>query len=98
MLKTKKMVRTNVMIDKQLIDSIDEFAEEMAEDRSTAIRQLLKKALLEERINLAINKFQQGISLREAAEIAGVDYWDFQMELDKRGIPMISSVSLAKKG
>lgn len=97
MLKTKKMVRTNVMIDKQLIDSIDEFAEEMAEDRSTAIRQLLKKALLEERINLAINKFQQGISLREAAEIAGVDYWDFQMELDKRGIPMISSVSLAKK-
>ena len=48
------------MIDKQLIDSIDEFAEEMAEDRSTAIRQLLKKALLEERINLAINKFQQG--------------------------------------
>lgn len=43
--ENKKMVRTNVMIDKQLIDSIDEFAEEMAEDRSTAIRQLLKKAL-----------------------------------------------------
>ena len=97
MLNTKKMVRTNVMLDKELIESIDEFADDMAEDRSTAIRQLLKKALLEEKIGLAINKFQQGISLREAAEIAGIDYWDFQMELDKRGIPMISSISVAKK-
>ncbi len=51
----------------------------------------------EERISLAINKFQRGISLREAAEIAGIDYWDFQMELDKRDIFMMSSVSLAKK-
>lgn len=97
MLKTKKMVRTNVMLDKELIASIDELAEEMAEDRSTAIRQLLKKALLEEKISLAINKFQQGISFRGASEIAGVDYWDFQLELDKRGIPMMSSISLAKK-
>lgn len=97
MLKTKKMVRTNVMLDKELIASIDELAEEMAEDRSTAIRQLLKKALLEEKISLAINKFRQGIPLREAAEIAGVDYWDFQLVLDKRGIPMMSSISLAKK-
>lgn len=91
------MVRINVMLDKELIASIDELAEEMAEDRSTAIRQLLKKALLEEKISLAINRFQHGISLREAAEIAGVDYWDFQMELDKRDIPMMSSISLAKK-
>lgn len=97
MLKTKKMVRTNVMLDKELINSIDELAEEMSEDRSTAIRQLLKKALLEEKINLAINKFEQGTSFREAAEIAGIDYWDFQMELDKRSVPMISSISLAKK-
>ncbi len=57
----------------------------------------LKKALLEEKISLAVNKFQQGISLREAAEMAGIDYWDFQMELNKRGIPLISSVSLAEK-
>lgn|SRR4030067_3049837 len=97
MLKTKKMVRTNVMLDKELINSIDELAEEMSEDRSTAIRQLLKKALLEEKISLAINKFEQGTSFREAAEIAGIDYWDFQMELDKRSVPMISSISLAKK-
>lgn len=97
MLKTKKLVRTNVMLDKELIESIDKFAEVMAEDRSTAIRQLLKRAITEEKIALAIKKFQQGISFRRAAEMAGMDYWDFQMELDKRGVPMLSSLSLAQK-
>lgn len=97
MLKAKKLVRTNVMLDKELIDSIDKFAEIMAEDRSTAIRQLIKKAIAEEKIALAIKRFQEGVSFRRAVEIAGIDYWDFQMELDKRGIPMMSSLPLAQK-
>ncbi len=85
------------MIDKELIKSIDKFAETMDEDRSTAIRQLIKKSIAEEKIALAIKKFQEGASFRKAAEIAGIDYWDFQMELDKRGVPMTSSIPLAQK-
>jgi len=96
MLKTKELVRLTVLLDKEVLRSIDEFAKDMAEDRSTAIRQLIRKALAGEKIETAIDKFQSGTTFRKAAEIAGLDYWDFQAELDKRGIPITESRSLAK--
>jgi predicted HTH domain antitoxin len=97
MLKNKKLIRTNVMLDKELLQSIDEFAETMEEDRSTAIRQLVKKAVSGEKVELGVKMFQQGVPFRKAAEMAGLDYWDFQMELDKRNIPISSSIVLARK-
>ncbi len=56
-----------------------------------------RRAIAQERMNLAIRKFKEGVSLRRATEIAGVDYWDFQLELDRRGIPIMSSVTLARR-
>jgi len=97
MLKDKKLIRTNVMLDQEVLQSIDEFAKIMEEDRSTAIRQLIKKAVSGEKIELAIKRFQEGVPFRKAAEIAGLDYWDFQTELDKRGISISSSISFARK-
>jgi len=97
MLKTKKLVRTNVLLDKKLLDEIDRIAEEMAEDRSTAIRQLIKRALEEQKIELALNNLKKGASFRTAASMTGLDYWEFQAELDKREIPITQSVSLAKR-
>ena len=97
MLKDKKLVRTNVMLDKELLQSIDEFAKTMDEDRSTAIRQLIKKAVSGEKVELAVKKFQEGVPFRKAAEMAGLDYWEFQTEIDKRGISVSSSVPFARK-
>ena len=97
MLRDKKLIRTNVMLDQEVLQSIDEFAKIMEEDRSTAIRQLIKKAVSGEKIELAIKRFQEGVPFRKAAEIAGLDYWDFQTELDKRGISISSSISFARK-
>jgi predicted HTH domain antitoxin len=48
-------------------------------------------------VELAVKRFQEGVPFRKAAEIAGLDYWDFQAELDKRGISLSSSVSFARK-
>ena len=45
MLRAKKLIRTNVMLDQEVLQSIDEFAKTMEEDRSTAIRQLIKKSV-----------------------------------------------------
>ncbi|MDO9288749.1 MAG: UPF0175 family protein [Thermodesulfovibrionales bacterium] len=95
--KTKELVRTNVMIDKNLLREIDEFAKVQEEDRSTAIRQLIKKSLSEERILIGIKRFQEGVSFRKASEISGLNYWEFQTELDKRGIPISSSLSFARQ-
>ena len=97
MLKDKKLIRTNVMLDKEVLQSIDEFAKMMEEDRSTAIRQLIKKAVSGEKVELAVKRFQEGVPFRKAAEIAGLDYWDFQAELDKHDIPVSSSISFARK-
>jgi len=97
MLKDKHLIRTNVMLDKELLQSIDEFAKTMDEDRSTAIRQLIKKAVSGEKVELAVKKFQDGVPFRKAAEMAGLDYWDFQTELDKRGISVSSSIPFARK-
>ena len=97
MLKAKELARTNVMIDRETLKLIDEFAKTMAEDRSTAIRHLIKKALLEERASLAVKKLQEGVPFRKAAEMTGLNYWDFQAELDKRGIPVSTSLPFARK-
>ena len=97
MLKDKTLIRTNVLLDKEVLHSIDEFAKAMEEDRSTAIRQLIRKAVSEEKIGLAVKRFQEGTPFRKAAEIAGLDYWDFQAELDRRGIPVSSSIAFARK-
>jgi predicted HTH domain antitoxin len=97
MLKDKNLIRTNVMLDKELLQSIDDFAKTMDEDRSTAIRQLIKRAVSGEKVELAIKKFQDGVPFRKAAEMAGLDYWDFQIELDKRGISISSSIPFARK-
>jgi predicted transcriptional regulator len=97
MLKGRKLIRTNVMLDEEVLQSVDEFANTMEEDRSTAIRQLIKKAVSGEKIALAVKRFQEGVPFRRAAEIAGLDYWDFQAELDKRGISVSSSISFARK-
>ena len=85
------------MLDEEVLQSVDEFTDTMEEDRSTAIRQLIKKAVSGEKIELAVKRFQEGVPFRRAAEIAGLDYWDFQAELDKRGISISSSVSFARK-
>lgn len=97
MLKHKKLIRTNVMFNKNLLNSIDKFANIIDEDRSTAIRQLIKKAIVVEKIETAVKKFEEGISFRDAAKTAELDYWDFQMELDRRGIPLMRSLHLAQK-
>lgn len=97
MLKAKELVRTNVLLDREVLKSIDEFAKTMGEDRSTIIRHFIKKAIADEKVELAIKKFQVGVSFRKALEIAGLDYWDFQAELDKRGIPVSTSLSLARR-
>jgi len=97
MLKVKELVRTNVLLDKSVLKAIDEFAETITENRSTAIRYLIKKALVDQKIEVAVKRFQEGVPFRKAAEVPGLDYWDFQAELDRRGIPLSSSISFARK-
>lgn len=80
-------VRVNATMPSKLLKQLDHYAEQMQEDRSTAIRQLLSKALVEVRKAKVLEAFRlHKLSLREAAEELGVDYWDLQELLEKEGI------------
>ncbi|MFQ5811728.1 MAG: UPF0175 family protein [Anaerolineae bacterium] len=91
-----KMVRVNFTAPPELIERVDQFAEERLEDRSTAIRQLVQaglKALLTDRV---LAQFQRGgLTLREAAARLGVDLWEFQDLLRERGLPVDSSTEVS---
>lgn len=94
----EKMERINITIYKSVLKEVDEVAKMRLEDRSTAIRQLLFNALKEERIERSIQLYkQQKVTLRKAAELGGLNYWEFQNEMAKRGIPVISSLAQAEQ-
>jgi predicted HTH domain antitoxin len=84
-----ELVRTNTTLTKQLVKKIDHYAREMHEDRSTAIRQLLSKAILEMEQKQIIAAFStKKITIREAANALGVDYWQMQELLEQKGVPI----------
>ncbi|HID30000.1 MAG TPA: hypothetical protein EYP19_08350, partial [Desulfobacterales bacterium] len=86
--KEPKMVRVNFTAPKELIERVEQFAQERLEDRSTAIRQLVQeglKALLTDKV---LEQFQRGgLSLREASARLGIDLREFQDLLRQREIP-----------
>ena len=73
-------------------------AKTMEEDRSTAIRRLIKKAVSGEKVELAVKRFQEGVPFRKAADMAGLDSRDFQTgSVISVASPCDSSVSFARK-
>lgn len=86
--KEAEMVRVNFTAPKELIERVDQFAQERLEDRSTAIRQLVQeglKALLTDKV---LGQLQRGgLTLREAAARLGIDLWELMDLLQQRGIP-----------
>lgn len=84
-----EFVRINATMPSKILKQVDAYAERMQEDRSTAIRQLIAKALLEEKKKRILDAFEtHKLTLREAAEALGVGYWDLQELLQKEGIPL----------
>ena len=91
-----ELKRINITMNESLLKEVDEVAKAKLEDRSTAIRQLVAASVKEEKLRVAIQKFQENVmTLREAAGVANLSYWEFQQELDKRGLPVMSDMGLA---
>ena len=84
-----ELVRINTTLNKSVLEQIDYYAEEMQEDRSTAIRQLLSRAILELHKDKIIRAYKEKkITIRAAAEFLGVDYWQMQEFLEEKGVPI----------
>lgn len=82
-----ELVRINATLSKQVLERIDHYANEMQEDRSTAIRQLLLKAIIELEKGKIIKAYKEKkLTIREAAEALGIDYWEMQKILEEMDI------------
>jgi len=84
-----KLVRVNVTLRKDLLEKIDEYAKNKYEDRSTAMRQLVSLGLQEGNKKEVAYAYQnKRITLREAADLLGTDYYGAQDILAEEGIPV----------
>lgn len=80
------MARTlTARISDRLARDIDRISEEEHLDKSTVARRLLESAVREHHVASAVEKHSAGeVTLRQAAEMAGLPLWNFLDELGKR--------------
>jgi metal-responsive CopG/Arc/MetJ family transcriptional regulator len=84
-----KLVRVNVTLRKDLLEKVDEYAKKKYEDRSTAMRQLVSLGLQEgNKKDVAYAYKNKTITLREAAELLGTEYYETQDILAEEGVPV----------
>mgnify|MGYP006290775785 CR=1 FL=1 len=74
-------------VDDELARGIDFFADEEKVDRSTMTRKLLSRALEQEMIDYALEKYRKGeITIGKAAETAKKDIREMMMIASRRGL------------
>lgn len=65
-------------------------SEKRLEDRSTAMRQLISEGLKTELKAKVIESLKEKkLTVREAAELLGVDYWEMQQIMDEEGVQLV---------
>lgn len=81
------VVRVNATIDRSLLERVDHFAARHSEDRSTAIRQLLRMALRQLATDEAITAYRQGrLTIRQLADVLDLDVWAAHDLLASEGV------------
>lgn len=84
------MYPVGVRISKTLEKEVERVAREEQVDKSTAIRMLLEFGIEEWRLKRALGMLREGkVSVWKAAEIAGMNLWDFTRILKKEDIEWV---------
>jgi predicted HTH domain antitoxin len=86
----EKVVRVNTTLYPNLLKKIDFYAEQRLEDRSTAIRQLIAEGLKSELKSKIVESLKEKkLTVREAAQLLNVEYWEMQQIMDEEGVNLI---------
>ena len=81
------IVRINATLDRALLERVDRYAKQNSEDRSTAIRQLLRLALRQLNKDEALARYRQGrLTIRQLAEAIDLDVWGAHDFLASEGV------------
>ena len=77
----------NLRLEGEMLQDLDLLAEWNQQDRTSLIKRLLKRAILESKIEYALKLYkEEKISIEKAAEIATLDLWSFHDELIRNGV------------
>ena len=86
----EKAVRVNATLYPNLLKKIDFYAEQRLEDRSTAIRQLIAEGLKTElKAKVIQSLIEKKLTVREAAQLLNVEYWEMQQIMDEENVQLI---------
>ena len=81
------VVRINATVDRSLLERVDRYAEQHSEDRSTAIRQLLRVALRQLAKDEAVAAYRRGrLTIRQFAALLDLDLWGAHDLLASEGV------------
>jgi predicted HTH domain antitoxin len=76
-------------LDSEEVSLLEDLAELSGMDRSTLVRSLVRRGMKELRFEQAIAAFRnEKVTLSRAAEIAGMDPWDFISRMGEQGVEL----------
>ncbi|HUX98779.1 MAG TPA: hypothetical protein VMV49_04450 [Candidatus Deferrimicrobium sp.] len=90
------MINLTIRTKKDIIKELDKIAALKKLDRAQLLRQILEKGLEKEKIQIAIELYQQGNSIEYSANLAGINIWDLLDALYTQGIPQKVDLKLEK--
>ena len=94
-----KLDLISARIDKESLDYVDKITKQVHLDRSTIMRQLLRKGIEEDRKERAVDLYSKGkLSIEKASKFAGVYIGEFFDLLKKRGVNIKLTVEDYEKG
>nr|MDO8114026.1 UPF0175 family protein [Candidatus Sigynarchaeota archaeon] len=95
---TGKSERITIVIPPDLKGELEMLLKVTQLDKSSLIRQLLRKSIREIRIEQAIKAYEDGkVSFGKASEIACLNLWDWIDEVHRRGVHWRFSVTDAQQ-
>nr|MDO8086634.1 UPF0175 family protein [Candidatus Sigynarchaeum springense] len=90
--------RLSIVIPEEMKAEIEVLQKMTHLDKSSLIRQLLRKSIREFRIEEAIKAYVDGkVSFDKASEVAGLNMWDWIDEVHRRGVQMQMSIEDARQ-
>ena len=79
-------VNISVRMKREKVKEIDRLAELLGLDRASVLRRIIDDGMMHERLNKAIELYQQGDTMEFAANETGIPVWDLMDAIHDRGI------------
>ncbi|TFF86889.1 MAG: hypothetical protein EU551_00465 [Promethearchaeota archaeon] len=86
----------SVRIKTHILKELDNLADLLGVDRASIVRDVINKGLETKKIDIALELYQKGYTLEQAANTAKISLWDLIDEVKKRGITSKSDIEQTK--